>query len=314
LVVIITFTILIAFSSPVFANMPWILIPIGAFFLWWSIPLTLAIESVTLKKIFPASWKKVIWASIVINLASWILGGVALFLLLRIEDPELGRVIHSIVTNEGTWNKLPVLIMAGFVAFGGLIELAIICLLFRSDMSISRALIFLLINSLTSGSTFLQLVPGDFWNPVTESEVELLEAFYEPEIQYIEYLVQVGPDYIVRPEGGGWSRPTPRFEDEWLQAQIESAALYRFMSLDLFLAGGSAALVEHSYLTPNVEAKFVMGNLQVIRFSSERGFKGNPEVGYSYKLKTRARGLDFQIAAYFDGTLIVVKNSSSQGE
>jgi len=131
------------------ADVPFTLIFLyGKFTHWWVMVIGLAIEATFLHKFFEMSWKKSPVASLIINVASTILGFIGLPLVFIPVSPlEPPQTIAALV-----------IIIAYLAIVDNLIEFSLLRLAFRIKLSLRRFLIFLVANAITGALVYIALL------------------------------------------------------------------------------------------------------------------------------------------------------------
>lgn len=280
---------LILWSGSAQANAPWVMLLVGPLWLWWTVPLALVVEALALRLLFAARWWAAAAASVVLNLASALLG-IVLFQLWVGDGLESDGLRFMLYDEQGGVRANAVLFMVALVAIGCALELGLAWRLFRVRWSARRGAVLLILNLLTSGSVFLHLVPADYWDPLTAGEVARLEASYGPEVAFMKTLLETAP--------------AERREPGWLAQQREGAAALRF--LDLWMRDGQAsyALKRRPPLgyVGHREADYSAPGVHAVRH--RLSLSGKEVVSYSYRLERPTVDGQLVVEATFGGLVL----------
>jgi hypothetical protein len=131
------------------ADVPFTLIFLyGKFTHWWVMVIGLAIEATFLHQFFEMSWKNSGAATLIINVASTLLGFIGLPLIFipvsALEPPETIAAL--------------IIIIAYLAVVDNLIELSLLRLAFHIKLSLRRFLIFLVANAITGALVYISLL------------------------------------------------------------------------------------------------------------------------------------------------------------
>ena len=155
--------ILLAFTPPVNADMPMVLlIAFVKVEYWWVVPLAILIEMVAIRWIFEFSWWiGAAFVSLVVNLATFFLGFFLYPFIGSILYPALSPTIISLTSRSGYLELGYVELLATLVGTSivdTLVELVPLRFIFKAKIQFWRASLFLLANLLTTGILFATIV------------------------------------------------------------------------------------------------------------------------------------------------------------
>lgn len=280
--------LLMMLTAPAFADMPmfWVFTVTKASYSLFILPIALLIEWVAIHWIFRLTWKRSAVASVVVNLVTFLFGG-----LLYV---GVGMFLFPKIVGAPPSYKAFIANVAVSTIFDTAIELALLALVFKARLSFLKSSLFLITNAVTAALLFavITLVPEpdtpDAPDQLLEEEVTQLERHYVAEIGFMHEILKDMPNHF----------HALGFDEIWTRDKRRQAGTYRFYNV--YIPGRDGPSLQpinswYSSKTIRLDAQYSRINVEINRYSQD-----DRVMMYSYEIRSKVDGKEFQVYADFE--------------